>query len=194
MFKEENIELLSKMFCFIIFFVVISFLSNVYSLLILFIIFFLLGKKEDTTVFSILSLLSLLGLASAFAINDFRLLKFFLIIDYSYYFFHFFKINKHFWILEKKVLYDDVIYKENNEEIQKELKKGKLLKQEDINLIESHLEEKDVDIKSEKENLKYLRFDGLKNTSLKWRFVFDSINGVYVICHLIILILAIVIE
>ena len=69
-----------------------------------------------------------------------------------------------------------------------------MLKQEDIDLIKSHLDEKEVVVKKEKDDVKYLRFNGYKNTSLKWRFNFDDINGIYVICHLVILILAIVVE
>ena len=194
MFKEENIELISKIFCFIIFILVISFLSNVFSLLLLFVVFFLIGKKEDTAFFSILSVLSLLGLASAFIANSFWLLKFFLIIDYGYYFFHFFKVNKHFWVVEKKVDDDKYVDDQKINEIEKELKKGKVLKQEDIDLIKSHLDEKEVVVKKEQDDIKYLRFNGYKNTSLKWRFNFDDINGIYVICHLVILILAIVVE
>lgn len=260
MFKEESIELYCKLFCFLVFFLVIVFLNNVYSLLLLFGYFFLASRKEESNIVVIMYTFTLLGLAFGFINSNLTLLKLFLVIDFAYYFIRYVKKNKRSSLVSK-VSEEDPSEVENNEkdsnqeeikyydnedssvvesyydsdeaidkneivvndgkinEINNELKKGNLLKEEDINLIKCHLEDKEQDDLKEQENTKYLRFanfkkslqfDFLKNKdwknkfsmdnysnsfkSYKWQFKLDDINGLYVMCHLFILILAIVVE
>jgi len=99
---------------------------------------------------------------------------------------------------EKKT--GEIVVNQNEEmvedKVNEELKKGKLLKEEDTNLIKSHLDEKVNEINEEKKTLNNLRFSNFKNISFncKWNFSLDDINGIYIVCHLFILILAIVVE
>ena len=203
MFKEENIEILSKLFCFIIFILVICFLNNIFSLLLLFVFFFLIGKKEESLTVLMLDGITIIGLAAGFINNNLVLLKVALILDFGYYFIHRVMVNKHSFLVKKDYI------KENNEnvlvnesdynvedKVKEELKKGKLLKEENINLINDHLDEKANEIGEDKKSLKNLRFANFKNISFnyKWNFSLDDINGIYVVCHLLLLILAIVVE
>lgn len=170
MFKEENIELGWKLFCFLVFWAVISFLNSIFSLLILFFFFFMINRKKDSFFLTMLYLLTLLGIAIGFINNSLGFLKLFLIIDFAYYFVCYIKKNKQSFLVkmdnfedvnvvtntssgiddsdnsesidccdsDKIVVSDDKINLMNNE-----LKKGNLLKEEDINLIKSHLVEKE---------------------------------------------------
>ena len=232
MFKEESIELYCKLFCFLVFLLVIVFLNNVYSLLVLFGYFFIRSRKEESNIVVIMYAFTLLGLAFGFINGNLTLLKLFLVIDFAYYFIRYVKKNKRSLLIGKnsevrsnrenanreEIKYYDnedstvvesyydsdetidkneiVVNDEKINEINNELKKGNLLKEEDINLIKGHLEDKEQDDLTEHENIKYLRFSNFKNTlkSYKWQFKLDDINGMYVICHLLILILAIVVE
>lgn len=231
MFKEEKIELYCKLFCFMVFLLVIIFLDNVYSLLLLFGYFFLTSRKEENNLVVIMYAFTLLGMALGFINNNLVLFKLFLVIDFAYYFVRYVKENKRSLLVSKvsekedskveikdydnedsniiESYYDTDEVKDQNEivinndkinEINNELKKGNLLKEEDINLIKSHLDEKEKDALKEQENLKLIRFANFKSTlnntlkSYKWQFKLDDINGMYVMCHLLILILAIVVE
>lgn len=217
MFKEEKIELYCKLFCFIIFLLVIIFLDNIYSLLVLFGYFFLTSRKEDNCIIVIFYAFTILGMALGFINNNLSLFKLFLCIDFAYYFIRYVKENKHSVMISKvskknsndKIKYYDnedsdevydhseiVINSDKINEINNELKKGNLLKEEDINFIKSHLNEKEKDNLKEQETVKFIRFVNFKNTLkfYKWQFNLDDINGMYVICHLLILILAIVVE
>lgn len=237
MFKEESIELYCKLFCFLVFLLVIVFLNNVYSLLLLFGYFFLASRKEESNVVVIMYAFTLLGLSLGFVNNNLTLLKVFLVIDFAYYFIRYIKKNKRSSLVSKvseketsevennekdsnqeEIKYYDnedssvvesyydsdetidkneiVVNDEKINEINNELKKGNLLKEEDINLIKEHLEDKKQDDLIEQESINYLRFSHFKRTlkSYKWRFKLDDVNGMYVMCHLFILILAIVVE
>ena len=229
MFKEEKIEIFWKLFCFLVFIMVICFLNNIFSLLLLFLYFFLANRKKDDSFFLIvLYLLTLLGVALGFVNNSLWLFKLFLIFDYCYYFMHYFKENKHSFLVKRSDNKDEVEatygdYLDVNDDnldyydsdeivvnddkinvINNELKKGNLLKDEDIDLIKSHLDVSEKDELNEKKHINYLRFSGFKKSfksrlkgfskSYKWQFNLDDINGIYVVCHLLILILAIVVE
>lgn len=203
MFKEENIELYCKLFCFIIFLIVIIFLSNIYSLLILFAYFFLVSRKVESNIVLFFYMLTLLGITLGFINEILWLLKLALVIDFSYYFVGCFKKNKRSSLFEKNVkeyVSNDLVMNNDDKDkifsIDNEFKKGKLLKEEEVLLIKSHLEEKEKDKLMEREILKYLRFSKFKSVSksYKWKFKLDDINGMYIICHLVILILAIVVE
>ena len=229
MFKEESIELYCKLFCFLVFFVVIVFLNNIYSLLILFGYFFLSSRKQESNIVVLFYSFTLLGLAFGFVNGDLRILKLFLIIDFIYYFIRYIKSNKRSLLIKRSNVNhdDDIIYynsdgfKDKNEifikddrinDINNQLKKGNLLKEEEINLIKSHLDEVEQDAINERENVEHLRFANFRNVfkdrfkqgsfdefnnffrSYKWRFKLDIPNSLYVMCHLLILILAIVVE
>lgn len=232
MFKEESIELYCKLFCFLVFLLVIVFLNNVYSLLLLFGYFFLTSRKEESNIVVIMYAFTLLGLSLGFVNNNLTLLKVFLVIDFAYYFIRYVKKNKRSSLIGKsnevgnntensnqeeikyydnedsnvvEIYYDTdetidkneiVVNDEKINEINNELKKGNLLKEEDINLIKEHLEDKKQDDLTKQESINYLRFSHFKRTlkSYKWRFKLDDVNGMYVMCHLFILILAIVVE
>jgi len=227
MFKEEKIEIFWKLFCFLVFLIVICFLNNIFSLLVLFLCFFLANrKKDDSFLLIVLYLLTLLGVALGFVNNSLWLFKLFLIIDYGYYFMRYIKENKQSFLVNCSVdgnddfdcgdyleVDDNLDYYDSDEivvnddkinAINNELKKGNLLKDEDIDLIKSHLDVKEKDELDEKGYLGYLRFSGFKDSfksrlkyvpkSYQWQFNLDDINGIYVMCHLLILILAIVVE
>jgi len=227
MFKEDKIEIFWKLFCFLMFLMVICFLNNIFSLLFLFLYFFLANrKKDDSFLLTLLYLLTLLGVALGFVNNNLWLFKLFLIFDYCYYFMHYFKENKQSFLTKEKVnrtdefnngddleVNDNLDYYDSDEivvsddkinAINNELKKGNLLKDEDIDLIKSHLDVKEKSDLDEKKNMSYLRFSGFKKNfksrlkgvskSYQWQFNLDDINGIYVVCHLLILILAIVVE
>ena len=84
MFKEDKIEIFWKLFCFLMFLMVICFLNNIFSLLFLFLYFFLANrKKDDSFLLTLLYLLTLLGVALGFVNNNLWLFKLFLIIDYE---------------------------------------------------------------------------------------------------------------
>lgn len=266
MFKEENIEIGCKLFCFLLFMLVIIFLENIYSLLFLFLYLFLANrKKDDGFVITMFYLFILLGVAIGFVNGSLWFFKLCLILAFFYYFSHYFKENKRSFLVknvsagemddensvaddvnvDSSVKFDDNDNDDNNldyydsdeivvsdnriNEINYELKKGHLLKEDDINLIKSHLVVKEQDELNEKKKNDYLRFvnvkkksnyldfTGWKNkfnslnllsfkknnsnrkgifklNSYKWQYSLDDINGIYIVCHLVILLLAIVVE
>lgn len=268
MFKEENIEIGCKLFCFLVFMLVIIFLENIYSLLFLFLYLFLVNrKKDDGFVITMFYLFILLGVAIGFVNGSLCFFKLCLILAFFYYFIHYFKENKKSFMVKKvrdendidnsfdndltsdvnpndSVDYEvndnssNLAYYDSEEivvsdkrinEINYELKKGHLLKEEDINLIKSHLVVKEQDELVEKNENDYLRFSNLKKksnyfdftgwknkfnsldlfcfkknnsnrkgvsklNSYKWQYNLDDINGIYIVCHLVILLLAILVE
>ena len=141
-------------------------------------------------------------MALGFVNNNLFLLKLALILDFGYYFIHRVKVNKHSFLVKKEndkktrevIVNEDEVVVEDK--VNEELKKGKQLKQGDVDLIKGHLDDKKNDIKEEKKILNTLRFVNFKNVSFnyKWNYSLDDINGIYVACHLVLLILAIVVE
>ena len=271
MFKEENIEIGCKLFCFLLFMLVIIFLENIYSLLFLFLYLFLANrKKDDGFVITMFYLFILLGVAIGFVNGSLCFFKLCLILAFFYYFSHYFKENKRSFLVKNvsvskmdeenddivnvddgvnfygsdSVDYevndnrsnldyydsDEIVVSDNRiNEINYELKKGHLLKEDDIKLIKSHLVVKEQDELNEKKKNDYLRFVNVKKksnyldftcwknkfnslnllsfkknnsnrkgifklNSYKWQYNLDDINGIYIVCHLVILLLAIVVE
>jgi len=190
MFKEKNIEFLSKLFCLIFFLIVIIFLNNIYSLIILSCFWFI--YRSDTSLFMILLVLSLF---ISIVINNLIILKIALIVCYGDYFLCYTKVNNFNILLFNKnksvdFCIDEVNVKDN---FLRELKKGRQLKDKEIEFIKSRLEEKNNDIVSSQNELMRMRFYDI-NTKVKNNFKLDNINGLYIICHLILLIIIIMVE
>lgn len=86
MYEKNNVKFIYRIICLVTFIVALLSLNNYVTSIMLLIIFFIIIHRFSNYFFSFLAIISFVLFIISFILNNYSLLNFLVIIDYSYYF------------------------------------------------------------------------------------------------------------
>lgn len=164
MFNKENINLIYRVICLFIYSFVVIFSNSNITLITLAILFFIFTRNVNNFFYVFLYLLSFVFFLVGYASNSYGLFKFFLIIEYMYYFLDIPGMQ----IFVNKAVDKIIVEKKEN------IEKGEVDKEQDI------------------DEYNYLRFESFRKKSTK-KYKADMKTTLYITVHFVILFLSIIV-
>ena len=197
MFNNPKIHIFNKLLCLLLYSLVIIFNTSSISLLLLFIIFFVM-IKEDTRMYSmIISMAFVFAFAFLYIFDVTVWVKLILVIAYIYYFLYL-DINnlpkkKKVIVAESKVDTEG-IKKDIEEKVDKELEKGNTLTPEQKEKIKSRLDSK-IKVETKRKQDNYLmRYYNIQTKLAKRKYSFNGDNLGFLLIHIILLLVCVFVE
>ena len=197
MFNNPKIHIFNKLLCLLLYSLVIIFNTSSISLLLLFIIFFVM-IKEDTRMYSmIISMAFVFAFAFLYIFDVTVWVKLILVIAYIYYFLYL-DINnlpkkKKVIVAESKVDTEE-IKKNVEEKVDKELEKGNTLTPEQKEKIKSRLDSK-IKVETKRKQDNYLmRYYNIQTKLAKRKYSFNGDNLGFLLIHIILLLVCVFVE
>ncbi len=197
MFNNPKIHIINKLLCLLLYSLVIIFNTSSISLLLLFIIFFVM-IKEDTRMYSmIISMAFVFAFAFLYIFDVTVWVKLILVIAYIYYFLYL-DINnlpkkKKVIVAESKVDTEE-IKKNVEEKVDKELEKGNTLTPEQKEKIKSRLDSK-IKVETKRKQDNYLmRYYNIQTKLAKRKYSFNGDNLGFLLIHIILLLVCVFVE
>lgn len=176
MFNNKEIKIIDRLVCLLTFILVILFIDNLYTLIILGLFIFSLVKFDDHFKRLFLIIFMLIGVILGYFYYNFILLRISLIIGFIVYFFYDYQKNGKCEIIYHNDDIYDKIYKRNEKKYNK-IKKGELIDKEII-------KDKTISDYNELKNNINFSFSSLKSIS--------SLEISYVTLHLLFLFVSII--
>ena len=197
MFNNPKIHIINKLICLLLYSLVIIFNTSSISLLLLFIIFFVM-IKDDTRIYSmIISMAFILSFALLYIFDVTVWIKIILLIAYIYYFLYL-DINnlpkkKKVIVTETKIDKEE-LKKDIEEKVDKELEKGNALTKEEKEKIKARLDSKvDSEYKRKEDNY-LMRYYNIQTKLAKKKYSFTGDNISFLLIHIILLLVCVFVE
>lgn len=197
MFNNPKIHVLNKLLCLLLYGLVIIFNTSSISLLLLFIIFFVM-IKDDTRIYSmIISMAFVFAFAFLYIFDVTFWVKLILVIAYIYYFLYL-DINnlpkrKKVVVAETKVDTEE-IKKDIEEKVDKELEKGNTLTEEQKEHIKSRLDSKvENEVKKKQDNY-FMRYYNIQTRLAQRKYSLTGDNVGFLLIHIILLLICVFVE
>ena len=189
MFNNPKIHLYNKLLCLLLYSLVIIFNTSSISLLLLFIIFFVM-IKEDTRMYSmIISMAFVFAFALLYIFDVTVWVKLILLVAYTYYFLYL-DINN----LPKSKVDTEEIKKDVEEKVDKELEKGNTLTDDQKQEIKSRLDSKVESEAKKKQDNYFIRYYNIQTRLAKRRYSFSGDNVGFLLIHIILLLICMFVE
>lgn len=197
MFNNPKIHIYNKLLCLLLYSLVIIFNTSSISLLLLFIIFFVM-IKEDTRMYSmIISMAFVFAFALLYIFDVTVWVKLILLVAYIYYFLYL-DINnlpkrKKEVVAEVKVDTEE-IKKDIEEKVDKELEKGNTLTEDQKQEIKSRLDSKVESEAKKKQDNYFIRYYNIQTRLAKRKYSFTGDNVGFLLIHIILLLICMFVE
>lgn len=203
MLKSDRICLIYRILCFICFCIPILFDNSFITLILIGISFYLLNRDFNSFPAVLLNVFTIMIFFYGYNTGNIFVIRFMLMVDFFYYFFHDAIIDGGYNLIKKKKksytyrklkkAYTNKISQNIVNEYEDEFSKGNNLNAEEKEKIKNNLTLKTDEVVSDKLESNYIRFYKNRNDlvgegnsgSLAWKV--DSINVLFVTCHIIIL-------
>lgn len=199
MFNNPRIHLYNKLICLFLSCLVIIFNSSSISLLLMFIIYFMLIKNDDKIYSLIISLFFVLAFALLYIYDVTFWVKLILIVAYAYYYLYLDLSKVKF---KKRPVKKEIVEEVKKEEVSKvvkdkvseELKNGDALTKEEKEQIEKDLDRKvDSEVKEIKENY-FLRYYHVQQKLSHRKYDINMENIIYVFVNVLAMVICILVE
>ena len=194
MFNNPRIHLYNKIICMLLTYLVIIFNYSSISLLLMFIIYFMLIKNDDKIYSMIISLFFVGAFALLYIYDVTFWVKLILIVAYTYYYLYL-DISK-VKFRKKKVVKEitkEDIKEEVEEKVKEELENGNNLTDEDKKEIEDNLEKK---VEAEYLEIKgnyFLRYYQVQQRLGRKRYRLDMENMMYIFVNILALVICVLV-
>ena len=194
MFNNPRIHLYNKIVCMLLTYLVIIFNYSSISLLLMFIIYFMLIKNDDKIYSMIISLFFVGAFALLYIYDVTFWVKLILIVAYTYYYLYL-DISK-VKFRKKKVVKEitkEDIKEEVEEKVKEELENGNNLTDEDKKEIEDNLEKK---VEAEYLEIKgnhFLRYYQVQQRLGRKRYRLDMENMMYIFVNILALVICVLV-
>ena len=202
MLDRLNINVIFRLLGLILFLITIWFIDNFYILVVVYLLLFFLNNKYNILLI-FFSIFTLFFVVLQYYYPDLKLLNMALIIDYSVYFIV--NVSKNDFVFVKNLIkgkkytytdlskeYHKQLDKNSDKELNEYIKNNKLANDGNVQEIRNRLQSKNDALVYDKLSLNYIRFYKNQNDLYQY-FGFNNITLIYLVCHVIILIIAVVI-
>ena len=198
MFNNPKIHIFNKLLCLLLYSLVIIFNISSISLLLLFIIFFVM-IKEDTRMYSmIISMAFVFAFALLYIFDVTVWVKLILVIAYIYYFLYLdinnLPKNKKTVIVSEAKIDKEELKKDIEDKVDKELEKGNTLTTEQKEHIKARLDSK-VENKYKRKSDNYLmKYYNIQTKLAKRKYNLSGDNISFLLIHIILLLVCVFVE
>ncbi len=197
MFNNPKIHIFNKLICLLLYSLVIIFNVSSISLLLLFIIFFVMIKGDTKMYSMIISMTFIFAFALLYVFDVTIWVKTILVIAYIYYYLYL-DINN--LPKKKKVIVNEAkidkeeIKKEVDDKVSKELEKGDTLTEEQKDKIKSRLDSKVLQEYKKKEDNYLMRYYNVQTKLARRKYSLTGDNISYLLVHIILLLICVFVE
>lgn len=197
MFNNPKIHIFNKLICLLLYSLVIIFNVSSISLLLLFIIFFVMIKGDTKMYSMIISMAFIFAFALLYVFDVTIWVKTILVIAYIYYYLYL-DINN--LPKKKKVIVNETkidkeeIKKEVDDKVSKELEKGDTLTEEQKDKIKSRLDSKVLQEYKKKEDNYLMRYYNVQTKLARRKYSLTGDNISYLLVHIILLLICVFVE
>ena len=198
MFNNPKIHIFNKLLCLLLYSLVIIFNTSSISLLLLFIIFFVM-IKEDTRMYSmIISMAFVFAFALLYIFDVTVWVKLILLIAYIYYFLYLDinnlpKKKKTVIVTESKVDKEE-LKKDIEDKVDKELEKGNTLTEEQKEHIKERLDSKVENEYKRKSDNYLMRYYNIQTRLARRKYSLTGDNISFLLIHIILLLVCVFVE
>ena len=197
MFNNPKIHIINKLICLLLYSLVIIFNFNSISLLLLFIIFFVMIKGDTKMYSMIISMAFIIAFALLYICDVTVWVKVILIIAYLYYFLYL-DINnlpkKKKVIVSEAKIDKEEIKKEVDDKVSEELEKGDTLTEEQKEKIKNRLDSKVEQEYKKKEDNYLMRYYNVQTRLARRKYSLTGDNVSYLLVHIILLLICVFVE
>ena len=193
MFNNPKIHLYNKLFCLLLTYLVIIFNYSSISLLLMFIIYFMLIKNDDRIYSMIISLFFVGAFALLYIYDVTFWVKIILIVAYTYYYLYLDISKVKFRKKKVKEITKEEIKEKVEEKVKEELDNGTNLSEEDKKEIEENLEKK---VEAEYLEIKgnyFLRYYQVQQRLVRRKYKFDMDNMLYIFVNVLALVICVLV-
>ena len=198
MFNNPKIHIFNKLLCLLLYSLVIIFNTSSVSLLLLFIIYFVMIKKDTRMYSMIISMAFVLAFALLYIFDVTIWVKLILVIAYIYYFLYLDinnlpKKKKTIIVAEAKVDKEE-LKKDIEEKVDKELEKGNTLTTEQKEHIKTRLDSKVENEYKRKSDNYLMRYYNIQTKLAKRKYNLSGDNISFLLIHIILLLVCVFVE
>ena len=198
MFNNPKIHIFNKLLCLLLYSLVIIFNTSSVSLLLLFIIYFVMIKKDTRMYSMIISMAFVLAFALLYIFDVTIWVKLILVIAYIYYFLYLDinnlpKKKKTIIVAEAKVDKEE-LKKDIEEKVDKELEKGNTLTTEQKEHIKARLDSKVENEYKRKSDNYLMRYYNIQTKLAKRKYNLSGDNISFLLIHIILLLVCVFVE
>ena len=198
MFNNPKIHIFNKLLCLLLYSLVIIFNTSSVSLLLLFIIYFVMIKKDTRMYSMIISMAFVLAFALLYIFDVTIWVKLILVIAYIYYFLYLDinnlpKKKKTIIVAEAKVDKEE-LKKDIEDKVDKELEKGNTLTTEQKEHIKARLDSKVENEYKRKSDNYLMRYYNIQTKLAKRKYNLSGDNISFLLIHIILLLVCVFVE